>query len=330
MALMNEKIEGTERLVRIMAYGPAKSRKTTWALQAAELGYNVIMADFDHSYHVAQQLSPEAQRRIYHIDMRLPTMSVQNPLGYVLMKAASGETLWFNENTRQFTGVSKVAPELDYVRFDFDKFTSKDVLIIDSWTAFVQHLNAAQFAIMDATQVSKLEWDDIAKIRLALDLFLGNLTKCNAHVIIIGHAEQYAKRFKDAAAKAKPEDAIESIRTQPSSISRPHAETMARHFTDIINFSMPTSSYGVQLSTKGYDDLDAGSRVLPPFKGKIADYGFEHFVTKANLEAVKSNKNFSSEALVFSTGEEIAAARGKTSTAINVGEKPSILTRKKV
>ena len=332
MPRMDAQIQSPDRRTMILAYGPAKMRKTTWALQAAEAGFNVIMCDFDHSYHVASSLSPEAQARIYHLDMRLPEGSVQNPLGYHLMKSAEGNRLWANENDRQFVAVSKVEPEREYFQFDFTKFTANDIIVIDSWTAFTTHLTAAMNPVMDATQVSKLEWDDIAKMRHAMDLFLLNLTKCKAHVIVTGHSEQNAKRKKDVAANEKPEIAIESIRTQPMSVSRPHAETLAKNFTDVLIFSKPSASMGVYLSTQGSDDVDAGSRMHPPFKGKFDEWPFTKFVSEANLASAKQNTNFSSEGILFSTGEEISAKRAalKGAADVKVGSKPSILNRKKV
>ena len=74
-------------LAMILVYGRAKTQKTTWALRAAEEGYNVIMADMDYSFQVAQNLSPAAQARIYHLDMRMATGEANNSGALTLLKA---------------------------------------------------------------------------------------------------------------------------------------------------------------------------------------------------------------------------------------------------
>ena len=57
-----------DNLARLLIYGPAKTRKTWFATKAAELGFNVILIDTDYGFHVTQNLTPEARRRIYHLD----------------------------------------------------------------------------------------------------------------------------------------------------------------------------------------------------------------------------------------------------------------------
>ena len=91
-----------------------------------------------------------------------------------------------------------------------DKLTSRDVLIIDSWTELVTHIIAADRMITNPADVPKLEWDDYGKIRLLLDLFLANMSKLNCHVIVIGHSETVASARKMRRPRRSPK-----ARTRP-------------------------------------------------------------------------------------------------------------------
>lgn len=322
-----------DNLARLLIYGPAKTRKTWFATKAAELGFNVILIDTDYGFHVTQNLTPEARRRIYHLDMRAPVDTFKNCGALTVAKAMTGDTMYFNEVTRTYTGKRNIDPDGTYAVMDFKKLTNHDVVILDSWTEFVTHVTLADQNVLDPTVVNKLEWDDYGKIRLLLDMFLANMAKLNCHFIVIGHSETYAKRKKDAPKNAKPEDAYEQFRVQPMSISRPHAETMASKFTDVLYFNIQSSTIGTMISTKGSEDFDAGSRRLSPSVYKFADLDFSAFIPEAMLEAVKGNDKYSSEGVVLRKGADIVAEQGVTAAPINVGNATKanpiqILTRK--
>ena len=324
MPVMKKALEETS-LAMILVYGRAKTQKTTWALRAAEEGYNVIMADMDYSFQVAQNLSPAAQARIYHLDMRMATGEANNSGALTLLKAAEGQVVYFDEELRKYVSPAKTEPERSYTKIDFTKLTDRDVLVVDSWTALCTAMSLATAGVTDPTAISKLEWDDYAKIRLALDHFIQNLTKLNCHVIVVGHSETYAKRKPDAKSKDKPEDAIESVRVQPMSISRAHAETLAKNFTDVLLATRKNASLPTTLSSKGSEDFDAGSRAMPPGSHKLDETKFSIFASPASLAKVANNAEFSSAALTTMSGEEIQASRGKSAT-IPTGKSPISLS----
>lgn len=317
MPLIDETLNDNN-LARLLVYGAAKTRKTWFATSAAELGFNVILADIDYGFHVTQNLSMEARKRIYHLDMRAPVEDFKNSGALSLIYAAQGGVTFYNEDTRRYTPKRAIDPEGHYAVLDFTKLTNRDVLIIDSWTELVTHATASDQMIVDPTAVRKLEWDDYGKIRLLLDLFLDNLAKLNCHVIIIGHSETYAKRKKDAPKNAKPEDAYEQFRVQPMSISRPHAETMASKFTDVLFFYIQSSMMGTQVSTKGCEDFDAGSRRLAPSVYKFPGISFSDFIPADMLDAVKNNEKYSSLGVYPRLGADLLAELGaKPAPTIN-------------
>lgn len=325
MPMMDDSLDETEK-AHILLYGAPKTRKTTWALNAAELGFNVIYADTDFSYHVAKQLSPEARKRIYRLDMRPPEGKFENSGALTLIKAVEQSPIYFNETERKYGRASALNPDHDYALLDFAKFTVRDVLIIDSWTALCNQLALAQKPTNDPTAIAKLEWDDYAKIRLILDNFLMNLTKLSCHVIVVGHSETYAKRRPDADPKAKPNEAVEQIRMQPVSITRAHGEGLAGQFADALYFDLPNSITGTMISTKGTNDFDAGSRTLPPMSKKFDDLQFGALLSPAMLKAVADNAQFSSDAVKAGKGSDFATTAAKTA-AIPVGKLPFQLNK---
>jgi len=311
-------------LVRVLCYGQALTRKTTWALRAAEAGFNIIYFGFDHNFQAAAQLSPEARGRIYHFDMRLPEDKPDNNGALTLVSAAQPTSVFFDENLRVYTSLNKLDPEIAYTRIDLTKTTSNDIIVIDSWTSFITMLALSQRPVLDAKNVPKLEWDDYAKVRLLVDLFIKNIMKMDAHLIVIGHAESYAKRKQDVSPKAPANEAVEQIRLQPMSITRAHAETMTKEFTDVLFFETPNAMVGPRISSKGSVDFDAGCRRLPPFDKKFDDFQFVDLIPQTMLDVVKTNVKFSSTSVYTAKGAEFAAGSGKPAS-INVGKTPVTL-----
>jgi len=296
-------------LIRALIYGPPKSRKAWWALRMAELGFNVILADLDDGAGIAQVLDPSALKRIFRIDMRPNVDSYGTSGAAALSYAMGGQVVYFDEAERKYVPVQRIEPERDYVRIDLAKSTSRDVLVIDTWTAFVQQLTANTVMTKSPIAIEKLEWDEYQKVRLILDHFLVNAMKLNCHSIFVAHSETYAKKRPDADPKEKLHLQIESVRLQPSSITRAHAETMAAKFNEVLYFENHGSTLGVRISTKGTGDFDAGSRYFAPGEYKFDDFTADKMLTKEIVAEVRQNEEFSSAAITVVNGAEIIAER---------------------
>ena len=307
-----------EDLARIMVYGPPGSRKTWWAARAAELGFNVILADLDNGYKITRQLSPEARKRVFRLDMRAPNDGYENCGAMALSHALNGNACYFDEETRKYTPRTKLEADKTYVHLDFTKLTSRDVLVLDSWTIFVQQLGLVSRSVLDPIKIAKFEWDDYAKIRLVLDHVLSNMKRLNCHMIVIGHSETNAKRKKNAGEKEKPETAIEQIRLQPASATRAHGELMANAFSDVLYFEIPNTLQGTVIDTSGSVDFDAKSRSLAPKSYKFADLDFTPFVSPSHVAAVADNETFTSEGIREVLGSEVTTA-SETNANIDVG-----------
>lgn len=316
-------------LLRMLVYGPPKSRKTWWALRLAEAGFNVVLFDLDDGAAIAKNLTPEALRRIYRIDLTPNAASYSTSGAAALAYAMSGQPVFFDEESRTYVPHQKMEPEKEYTKIDLTKLGPRDVMIVDTWSAFVQQMTANTVSILNPIAVPKLEWDDYAKVRLILDHFLTGALRLNCHLIIIGHSETYAKKKPDADQKAALKDQIESVRLQPSSVTRAHAETMAAKFNDVVYFEIPNAMMGTMINTKGSEEFDAGSRMVPPMLKKFDDLPVTDFMPKGYVEAVKSNSEFETPGIEIDTGANFAAKRGaQPASTINVGAKPTTLNLK--
>lgn len=331
MARMDQDLEASG-LVRMLIYGPPKSRKTWWALRAAELGFNVLLLDFEDGAGIAKNLSPGALKRIYRMDLRPNADGYDTSGAAAVVYAMSGQTVFFDEAKRKYVPRARLEDDVPYAKLDFSLFGPDTVVVIDTWTAFSQQLTANTVTVTNPTAISKLEWEDYAKIRLVVDNFLNNALRLRCHLIVVGHSETYAKKKPTADPKAPLREQVESVRLQPTSVTRAHAETMAGKFQDVLYFEIPNSLQGTMISTKGSEEFDAGSRAMAPGIYKFADFDPAVFFAKAHLEAVASNMEFSTPGLVSVTKAEFDAGRAEQSAkpaSITVGDKPATLNLKR-
>ena len=135
MTQLNTKLKEGNMLLRVLCYGPAKSKKTWWAGKAAEAGFNVTVLDGDNGWQILNNILPEAQERINVIEL-VDTM--KNAVFCVaLTQLLKDSQLVWNE---KLGASSKMQPTNATAIVDLEKLTTNDVLVIDSWTALVWSL----------------------------------------------------------------------------------------------------------------------------------------------------------------------------------------------
>lgn len=279
-------LESHEKL-RVLVYGPAKSRKTTWALSAAEAGFNVLLFDMERGGGIARILSPEARSRIYVLDV---ADNIDNAFGAKFVASLfTSKKLYLNEGTRQLI----VNPRDSFTELDIRSFGSDTVLVLDSYTALV-YSSLKEYASennIDLSEASKTEWDGYGWQGRFLSWFIKNWTSIqNCHTIMIGHATNYEKYKKDPTNPRK-QGPLEWTRRQPISSSNPHGMQIAREFTDVLY--MYVDNRQTKIDTRGGQYEDAGSRAVKPDLYNWADLSFEKLCQAAG-KSVPANpaKNF--------------------------------------
>jgi len=272
MAQLNDKLGEGKMLLRVLAYGPAKSKKTWWAGKAAEAGFRVTLLDGDNGWQILKNISPEAQSRIQVVDV-VDTFKASVFAVALTQFLKDGKLVW-NE---KLGASSKMQPANATAIIDMENMDVNDVLIIDSWTALVWSLvlRYSKENGIDLTDPEKADREFYSWGNSMVKWMLNQIQSLPCHVIVIAHSTVYEK-YEGKGKSMK----LVMQRRQPISTSGPNAMQMASKFSDILYFSVKGSAFKIDVD--GDNDKDGGSRGLPPkmydwealqFKDLCAAYG---------------------------------------------------------
>ena len=260
MPSLSDKIETLEDnppLLRQLFYGSPKTRKTWLAGTAATAGFNTILIDSDHGYHILlKNLPEEARKRLMIIEAR-DSLKRATAIEFMSRFLKFGNVI-FNEETKEVVLASKLVDE-NCIELSLKKhLNSNTVLIIDSYTALVRSI-AFRYAIenkIDLSDASKPDWDGYAWCGTLASWIVDKLTTLPCHIIVIGHKTVYEKKSSDGKK-------TEWTRTQLKSTSGPHSMTIGDKFSDILYFENASSSV-TKISTRAEKDAEGVSRLIPP------------------------------------------------------------------
>jgi len=255
MTQLDTRLEEQDMLLRILEYGPAKSKKTWWIGKAAEAGYNVLFLDGDNGWHILKQIKPEAQKRIQIIDAR-------DKLGQPMFAAfltsllKRGKIVWDNKARK----IENIKPNENCIAIDLNKFGQFDIVVIDSWTALARSLmlQYAKEHMIDLTDADDQDEDKWGYYRWAgtlINWLATQFTALDCHIAVIGHADQYEKRSKDGKS-------VIFSKRQVKSTSGPNAMQLPSQFSEILYFYPKGKAF--KIDTFGTDEADGGSRLIAP------------------------------------------------------------------
>lgn len=277
MPPVNE-MKSDDRLLRQLIYGPAKVKKTWWALRCAQLGFNVILLEGDDQGGlIVNQLPKEAQSRVSIIPLAMMSdRTVFAPFMATFLRPDAAFT--WDEDARA-TRAFQHNPAHGHWRIQPKKLTPSDVVVLDGWKALSEStlFEFAEDNKIDLSDADKTEWKGYNYQGNFLNWVLARLHGLPCHVIVIGHATVYEK-WDRRDPNPKNHVLIET-RTQPISSSGPHAKKLASEFTDVLYFSR-VSSESVKIDTSGDRDRDGGSRLFAPAKYDWESFGPDKFFDK--------------------------------------------------
>jgi len=257
--------------LRLLLYGPAKTKKTWLAGTAAEAGFNVIYLDSEEGFKIFKHLSPEAQKRIYRIDIT-DTLKRAVACEFMTYFCKYDKIYWDEARKRK---VMKPDAE-NVIELNHSRLDTNTVLVLDSYTELVWSL-AVRYATeqnIDLSDAEKTDWDGYRWTGTLATWIIEQLVKLPCHVVVIGHATEYEKRSKD-------QKTIEWSRTQLKSTSGPHAMTLSQKFDDVLYFHIKGSS--VYVDVRADKNRDSGGRVIPPAEYKWEDVTFENLCRMAGV-----------------------------------------------
>lgn len=234
-------------LIHAMILAEEKAGKTSWLLDAAEDGFNVLLFDGDVAQQAIARLSPQAQNRVFYMDVSDNLVGETDPrmIQVVADLLTSSRYLW-NDRTQQEYSPSKDPHNEEGFALDDiwllrpGKLDYNWVLGLDSWTtlSYSAMLAKANDLGESISDVEKIERSIYSGVGNRLTNILMTQQKAPCHTVVIGHPKQYEKR-KAAPGKTvrdamKENDMIvEWTRMIASSSSNPHGYSMGKFFSDI-------------------------------------------------------------------------------------------------
>lgn len=328
MPTLDTMIDDKQMLLRVLAYGPAKAKKTWFAGTAAEAGFNVLMLNGDDGHHILKNIRRDAQKRIRIINCFDKLSSPQ--MGAVAVRMLRGDRVLWDDTDNKM--IKLPVEGHGHFILDTSKLTPRDVLLIDSWTALQWSIkwNSAMQKNVDLSDDSdnKPDWEVYGDSGRLLDWCLAQISGLNCHVIVIGHSEIYEKYKKDSKGKQTAE--IEFSRTQPISSSRAHAMKLAKYFSDVLYFQMIGNQYYIDTGARA--DRDSGSRNVEPKNWKWEELSFGKLCELANATLPAADAPVEMPAAAYyAPGEEVpslyataAAAAKPTASVANAGSAPAL------
>lgn len=268
--------------LRICIYGPAKSKKTWWALRAAESGFRVLLFDFDKNSGIVKMIPEQFRKNIYILRCH---DGVNDGFASLLTTAALRSfNFWLDEKSRQLS----VTPKAGMVHFDLRGFGRDTVLVLDSYSALAISV-VRQFCIENNIDLAQAELLDVANQKTSqngfqwygsvLDWHLTQLKALNCNVVVVGHETQYDKYKKRKDGKRSME--IEFSRRQIKSSSQPHSMSIGKHFTDILYCYAEGRQF--KIDTRGNKLEEAGGTNVAPGLYAWEDLSFAKVASMAGI-----------------------------------------------
>lgn len=311
-------------LLRLLCYGPAKVKKTWWALNAAKAGFNVILLDGDGGDQIITQMdiNKETLARINIIDIvdkqNMPVMCE-----FIIRFLTGNSFMWDEQDKSILLRAASAIKDHSYYIFDISKLTNNDVVILDSWDAFTWSLawrwyreNGLKVEAAEHAKTSDKLWPGyrwsgaMAAWALKQIKALSN----NCHVIVVGHQSVYEKRH-DEIINGKTKQIIDWSRTQVKSTSGPAGMELAAAFTDILYFGVNGSRFTID--TRVEKDRDGGCRVIPPGIYKWDELQFSHIIEGAHIRQADPEAELDA-AIWYPSGSDLP--EGKVITLGNEGK----------
>ncbi len=298
--------EQHEILLRLLFYGAPKTRKTWLAGTAAAAGFNTILLDMDHGYHILlDNLSEEAQKRLTLLECR-DSLKAARASTFLTKFLKSGK-VWFDEKEKKPILLPQQLND-NCIELDVDRHLTKNtVLILDSYTALCASLQFqyAKENNIDLSDAKKVEWDGYGWAGRLASWVFEKLSQLPCHVIVVGHKtiyEKYTGTGKDRK--------VDWVRQQIKSVSGPHSMTIGDKFSDILYFEA-VSSIRTTIDTRPGKDREGGSRVIKPDSYDWNKLQFADICKMAHINLPSKDLPF----LDFSINKELVeAAQQKANT----------------
>lgn len=235
-------------LMHALILGEEKAGKTTWLLEAAEQGFNVLLLDGDVAQQVIHRLSDKAKTRVFYMDISDDLVGGTDPrmIQTVADFLVASTFLWNDRTQREYSRArdphdAETGAALDEIwEIKPGRLDHNWVLGVDSWTtlSYSAKLAKANDLGESIADVEKIERSIYSGTGNRLTNILFTQQKAPCHTVIIGHPAIYEKRRSQPGKTVKDamkenDQIVEWTKTIPISSSNPHGYSMGKFFSDI-------------------------------------------------------------------------------------------------
>ena len=240
-------MENHTPLLHAMILAEEKAGKTSWLLDAAEQGFNVLLMDGDVAAPRIAELSDEAKSRVFYMDVSDDLVGDGDPrmIQVVADFFTSSRYLWNDTHQRAYSRMKDSHdPEtgacLDEIWEFRPALLDRDwVLGVDSWTtlSYSAMLAKGQDLGVNLADIEKAEQNMYQGVGNRLTNIAITQQKARCHTVVIGHPAQYEKLANPSGStlqSIKQKDKIvEWTKMIPKSSSNPHGYSLGKYFSDI-------------------------------------------------------------------------------------------------
>lgn len=242
----------------VMVYGPPKVGKTVAILSLVKYGYKLWYCDGEDGIKSAWSVDAEGKRlftdqQLENVELiRLPDTMTYPIMGETILKIIKGgDCKICHIHGKVSCPICSKDPGASIVTINVDKFTSKDILVMDSVTqlgnSFIFHIKQKEIQKGLMADDLKLDWDEWAKQGFLLDRVFSIVQNAPWNCIVASHEEM-----------VKMTDRSENI--APKMGTRNYSKNSAKYFDDVVYLDKVNNKLKMFSSAQYRDSVITGSR----------------------------------------------------------------------
>lgn len=330
-----------ELLANILAYGPAKTKKTWWALTAALAGFNVIHINGDDGGADILNMLPKETRDNILVVNAVDTLDKEVFFQFLSRFFVGNPFLWDEQAKETCVLSNRVDEKNSYLYFHPKELDRNTVIVCDGLTpardSVIKRYNKENKVSPDEMEEAPDKFEFYRKAGMWINWLLAQKSGLNCHFIMIAHQTVYEKKKQTKSGDGKMRQETEWTRTIPSSTSNPQGMTMAGKFSEVLRFKCVTSER-FTISNVPDGDVEAGSRLIQPKVRDWNEFDFGEYCKIAGIPVPYPDEEFEAQRKkafrYFAPGEpidfvELGLKSGSTNKVISGNKTASVEAKPK-
>lgn len=250
-----------------IVYGPPKSGKTTLAAQLAKR-YNVHWLDIEKGSQTLFTAVPPEYMDNFHLYIIPDEQNTPTAIRLVTKILGTRGTTRFCElhGNTVCPECTKLGTKATWHSINPREFSTKDVLVIDSFTQLSDSAMAHVLGPLSDFEKKQIEFSHYDRQGLALKNILGLIKQLPCHVVVISHEEELEQ-----------EDGTKKL--SPCGGTRNFARRLSRYFDHVVYVQIKnkkhvavsgtTSELKIQAGSRNHVELEKGESIENIFSAKV-------------------------------------------------------------